>query len=267
MIGLIIAAVLAAEILLIIFLPVVGWAILGFLGLVILIVLLVPIGAELGYVGAELSLSAKVGAFSIRLLPKKPKDENEPKETKEKKPKKEKKEKPPEPEKKKENILKKLDLSFDELLEILKKLFRGLGKFGKFTVHKFMLHYVAAGSDPYSTAMTYNYVNAALSSLAPLCGKGFRVKGDVDVWTNVDFTKDKMQLEAELSITLRLIQLLHVALAIVFGVLGVLIKNRIRVSKGKRAAKKENKNAAPDNNTEDKTQTNIKTEERTDYNG
>lgn len=267
MIGVIIAAALVAEILLIIFLPVLGWSILGLLALVIVIALVIPIGAHVCYMEEEFSLSARIASLSIKLLPKRAKDEAEAAEAKPDKPKKEKKPKAPKAEGEEKNILKKLSLSMDELLEIVKKLFRGLGKFGKFKVYKFVLHYTAAGKDPYSTAMTYNYINAALSSLAPLCDRGFRVKGDVDVRTDVDFVGEKMQLEAELIISLRLIQLVHVALAIVFGVLAVLIRNRIRIFKEKRAAKKENKNAAPDNNTKENAQTDIKTEERTDSNG
>ena len=242
LIGLIIAAALVAEILLIIFLPLVGWSILGFILLCLLIVLLIPIGAELSYINSEFKLSAKISAFSIKLFPRKEGEESKPK--KEKAPKK--KKAPAEnAEGAEPKVKKKLALNFEEIMEILKKALHGLGKFGRLTVHNFMLHYVAAGKDPYSTAMSYNYVNAALSSLAPLCSRGFNVKGDVDVWTNVDFTEEKMLLECELGISLRLIQLLHVAIVAGVGVISVLIRNKLRLRREKRAEIK----------TEDNTQT------------
>lgn len=259
MIGLIIAAALAAEILLIIFLPAVGWSIIGLLVLLLLIVLFVPVGAHARYVEGAFFLAAKVNGFEFKLFPKEAKGEEKPK--KEKKPKPENEQPANEGTAGKEK--KKLPFNFEEILELLKKALKSLGKFGKLTVHKFMLHYVAAGSDPYSTAMTFSYVNAALSALAPVCAQSFKVKNDVDVWTNVDFTREKMLIEAELSITLRIVQLLRVAIVFAFGALGILIKNRLRL----RREKKANKNAAPVNNTREKTETNIKTEERMDSNG
>ena len=252
MIGLIIAAVIAAYVLLIIFLPVVALAILALVLIVLLVILFVPLGADISYINSEFSLALKIGFYSHKLFPK-DKDAEEPVEEKndttEGKPK-----------KKKEtsggnNILKKLELSFEEIIEIIKKALNGVSKFGKLTVHYFMLHYIAAGKDPYSTAMTYNYINAALSALAPGCAKVFKVSGDIDVWTDIDFTREKMLADVKLAITLRLVQILHVAVVAGFGVLCVLIKNRIRVAKLRKAEKKQNK------------EINIQIEERMDSNG
>lgn len=256
MIGLIIAAAITAYILLIIFLPAVALSIFALVLLALLVILFVPVGADVSYVSSEFSLALRVGFYSHKLLPKK-KDSEEPAEEKtdaaEAKPKKEKKKESSGG----DNILKKLELSFDEIIEIIKKALKGVSRFGKLTVHEFMLHYIAAGKDPYSTAMTYNYVNAALSALAPSAAKVFKVSGDVDVWTDIDFTREKMLADVRLSITLKLVQVLHVALVAGFGVLGVLIKNRIRVARKRRAEKKQNKN----------TEINIQTEERMDSNG
>ena len=154
------------------------------------------------------------------------------------------------------------------LLEIVKKAIKGLGKFGKLTVRKFMLHYVAAGEDPYNTAMTYNYVNAALCSLAPLCARTFRASRNVDVRTDIDFTADTPKIEAELSITLRLIQVVRAALAAGIGVLGVLIRRRQRLKKEAKLAKK-NGEAGPDKEEQTLTinQENTQPEERNDNNG
>ena len=58
LIALIIAAAVVAEILLIIFLPVVGWSILALLALAILVLLFIPLGVHATYIGEKLSLAA-----------------------------------------------------------------------------------------------------------------------------------------------------------------------------------------------------------------
>ena len=240
-IGIIALAVLAALVLLFIFLPVAAWIIVGITLAILAVVLFVPVGADIGYVGGEFRLAARVDGFALQLLPKKPEDPNKPK--KEKKPKEPKEEKPKDETKPR----KKLSFTKDELLELAKKAVKGLGKFGRLTVRRFMLHYVAAGEDPYDTAMTYNYVNAALCVLAPLCAGAFRVTGETDVRTGVDFTAEKTLLDFELSVTLRLAQAVHAALAVAVGALGVLLRSKRRQ---RREAKLLKQNGALDENEE-----------------
>ena len=264
LIGLIALGILAIFVLLFIFAPLVAWIILGLVVLIIVLLLVVPIGADFSYINNELKLSAKVDGFSLQILPKKASGANKPpKEKKEKKPEKE-KPKEPETEAKPKNK-RKLDFTRDEILELLKKVFRGIGKFGKITVHKFMLHYVAGGTDPYDTAVSYNYVNAALSAIGPLASRNFRIKGDVDVWTDVDFTAEKTKIDARACVTIRLAQVFHMAFSAGFGVLGVLIKNKWRLFREKR------KNKSLDNdkviNIEDNIKENIQSEERMDSHG
>lgn len=220
-----------------------GFTLLGVLGLVLvvlLIVLFVPVGADIAYEGGQFRLSAKVCGILLQLLPRK-----REKKKKEKKPKKPKKPKEPkkstgqpaegEPKKKK-----KLSFTKEELFEILQRVLRGLGKFGKLHVDRFLLHYVAGGKDPYDTAVTFAYVNAAISSLAPVCGEKFIVK-DYDIQTDIDFTADKMQVDFGLCITLRLWQFVHAGLAAANGAIAVLIKSKLRQFREKRQAKKEAK--------------------------
>ena len=261
--------VIAVLVLLFIFLPVVAWILVGLALLILLLVLFVPIGADVAYLGGEFSLAARADGLAIKLYPRKPRDPDKPpKEKKEKKPKKEKPPKEPKPEEEGEKKKKiSLDFTFDEIMELAKKAIHGLGKFGKLTVHKFLLHYVAAGKDPYNTAVTFNYVNAALSILWPICAQKFRVKGDVDVWTDIDFTTEKMRIDAELSITLRLAQFVHVGLAVGFGALGVLIKHKIRLRKEKKAAAKELPQADVENTITEDPSTTIQDEERKDSHG
>ena len=111
--------------------------------------------------------------------------------------------------------------------------------------------------------MTFGYVNWALSTLGPICARKFRVTGDVDVWTDVDFTTGKMRVDLELSVTLRLIQVVHMALAVAFGALGVLIKNKRRLRREAKLAKK-NAGAEPLPDEQSETTADIEIEITTD---
>lgn len=236
--------------------------IIGIIVLIIAAIMLIPVGADIGYTGGEFSLSAVVCGIKLKLLPKEPEDEKKPR--KEKKPKKQKKPKEPKegapPE---EGKKKKLDLSFnlDEILTLVKKVLKKFGRFGrKFKVDRFMLHYLAAGDDPYNTAVTFGYVNAALSSLAPLCRERFTVK-DCDVKTDIDFAKDSMEIEFGLAFNIRIGAFFGLAFGIAFSALGILIKNKLRLLREKRAARKNN---VIDLNEEKEK---YKAEERIDSNG
>ena len=250
----------------------VGLIILGVIIAIIVAIMLVPVGADVAYEGGELRLSAKVCGMLLQLIPKPPADETKPK--KEKKPKKtKKKKKQPEeqPQTGEEKPKKKLNLDFsmDEIMGLVKSVLRGLGRFGrKLSVDRFLLHYTAAGKDPYTTAMTFGYVNGALTTLAPICRRTFDTK-DVDVWTDVDFTTEKTKVDFGVALTIRIGQILGVVFTILFGALGILIKHKFRKFKEKRANKKagipENGEAAADNREE--ISKNIQPEERTDSNG
>lgn len=250
----------------------VGLIILGVIVAIIIAIMLVPVGADVAYEGGELRLSAKVCGMLLQLIPKPPADETKPK--KEKKPKKtKKKKKQPEeqPQTGEEKPKKKLNLDFsmDEIMGLVKSVLRGLGRFGrKLSVDRFLLHYTAAGKDPYTTAMTFGYVNGALTTLAPICRRTFDTK-DVDVWTDVDFTTEKTKVDFGVALTIRIGQIFGVLFTILFGALGILIKHKFRKFKEKRANKKagipENGEAAADNREE--ISKNIQPEERTDSNG
>ena len=238
--------------------------VLGIIAAIIVLIMLIPVGADLSYVDGQLGLSAKVCGVLIKLLPKKPKDESAP--PKEKKAKKEKKPKEPKAEKPKKPR-KKLELNMDEKLSLLKAALKGLGKFGKLTVDRFMLHYVAGGDDPYNTAMTYNYVNAALSSLAPICSRSFIVK-DSDVRTDVDFTLDRSKIDLGVCLVIRIGQVFRMGFALAFGVLGILLKNKLRLFKEKIRRKRSGEQVPDDTcDNEINTEQNIQQEERMDSNG
>ena len=253
----------------------VGLIILGVIIAIIVAIMLVPVGADVAYEGGELRLSAKVCGVLLQLIPKPPADETKPKKEKKpkkpKKPKKQKKQPEEQAQTGEEKPKKKLNLDFsmDEVMGLVKSVLRGLGRFGrKLSVDRFLLHYTAAGKDPYNTAMTFGYVNGALTTLAPICRRSFDAK-DVDVWTDVDFTTEKTKVDFGVALTIRIGQIFGVVFTILFGALGIIIKHKFRKFKEKRANKKA---GIPDNegtaaeNKEEITKT-IQAEERTDSNG
>ena len=240
----------------------VGHIILGIIVGIIVLILVVPIGADINYEGGELRVSAKLWKLLINVFPKESADTDAP--PKEKKPKRIKKKRPKEPAEGEPAPKKKLKLNFtfDEIIALLKKLFKGLGTILTIHVDRFMLHYVAAGDDPYDTAVTYNYVNAALSTLAPICAKKYRCR-DTDVWTDIDFNREQTQLDVGIAVTIRLGQILHGVNIILFGALGILIKNKMRLFSERLRA---NKDKTVDDDTvieiEETKEENIQEEER-----
>ncbi len=194
---------------------------------IIILILLVPIGMDVEYIGGNIRAAAKVCGFAIQLYPTK-----EGKKEKKKKPKKKEKIEPEaesEPKKKK----RKLQLSFnkDEIFTIVKAALTSVGNFGKkLKVDRFLLHYTAGGKDPCDTANTFGVVNAGLSALAPVCARRYKVK-DCDVRTEIDFLAEKMSIDLAIALSIRVGQVLAVAFSLLFRAAIIFIKNRFRLRK------------------------------------
>ena len=268
LIGWIALGVIVALVLLFIYLPVVAWILVGLVLLILALVLFVPIGADVGYVDKVFKLAVRIDGFALQLLPKKQKEEK----PKEEKPKPKKEEPPKEEKPKEEKPKKKLSLNFtkEEIFELIKRAINGLGKFGKLTVRKFMLHFTAGGIDPYNTAMSLGYVNWALSTLAPICARKFKITCKPDVWTDANFIEEFPSVEFEISLTLRLIQVVRMALAVGWGVVVVLIKNKLRLRREAKLAKQNGTESVIDKQSETTPDIEIqkeKSEERNDSHG
>ena len=254
----------------------VGWMILGVIVLLIVLILLIPVGADFGYEQGRLHASLKLGWIELRLFPrKKEPDSDTPKPPKKKKKKKKqekpKEEKPEQEEKPKQK--RKLDITLDEIFGLLKAVLDGVGHFGKhLRVDRFVLHLVVAGCDPYNVAMTYGRVNALLSAFAPACAK-FNTKNS-DVWTTVDFTTDWPQLDFGMGLSFRIGVLFGVLNRIAIGAIKVLLQRRKRMKQEAKAAAQlppdTPPETPPENPQEIKIENNeqkIQDEERTAANG
>ena len=241
--------------------------ILGIIAIIITVIMLIPIGADIAYENGQLRVSAKAAGFLVQLFPRPPK-EAKPKE--EKKPAEEKKpeEKKPENEEKKPKKKPELDFSFDEIMELLKKVLKGFGILGrKFRVDRFLFDYLAAGKDPYLTARIFGYVNAGLNMLAPICAQRFDVD-DLYVRTDIDFTAESMRLDLGIALTIRIGAIFRMINTILFGALGILIKHKLK----KIIAKKQKTNDGgeaelPPETEKEVIEINIQQEERNDENG
>ena len=215
----------------------VGLIILAVLVGIVTLIMLIPIGADIRYEEGVVRLSAKAAWIKLQLIPKQKKAVKEEKPKKEKK----KKEKPSKKAEKEDSSAKKkrsLPFNTEEILELLKTVLNGFGRFGKkFKVERFVLHWIAAGWEPYTTARVFSVVNAALSQLSPICVQRFHCK-DSSVWTDIDFVRDDMFLEFGLTVTIRIGQIVGTGLRIGIGALKILLRSKRRV---KKEAKEEQK--------------------------
>lgn len=251
-----------------------GWIILGVIVLILVGINMIRIGVDVSYEGGEFSLSAKVAGVMLQLFPKQDKGEEKPKKEKKPKRKKKKKEKKPEDSEEQTQQPKKkglpLGMTKEELFDLVKAILHHFARFPRrFRIDRFKLHALVAGQDPYYTAMTYGYLNEALSILLPLARRGFTVKKS-DVRTDVDFTTDEFSLDFGLGLSIRIGQIIGFVLSVAFAGAKHVIKSKLRQKKEAKAAKK----AAPDTQEPPPEHTEIKEndkditpEERMDSNG
>lgn len=203
------------------------WIVLALLALLTLLNLL-RVGVSAGYEAQAFSVSARVGPLTIPVWPRPPAEE----------PKKPKKEKPPKEPKAPQEQTKEKELDFDTVLALAKLALTAAGSFRrKLTVELFRLVFVAGSSDPYDTAMQSAYVQAALGGLRPLAERALHIQ-ERDVQVGADFTADKPRIEARLTLTIRIGQI--VAIGVVFGV-GYL---KLMLQKKKAAKAQTQQNAA-----------------------
>ena len=252
----------------------VGWIILGVIVLILVGINLIRIGVDVSYEGGVFSLSAKVAGVLLQLLPKEEKGEERPKREKKPKRKRKKKEKKPEESEEQTDQPKKkglpLGMTKEELFDLVKAILHHFVRFPRrFRIDRFKLHALIAGNDPYNTAMTYGYLNEALSILLPLARRGFTVKKS-DVRTDVDFTTDQTSIDFGLGLSIRIGQIIGFVLTVAFVGAKHVIKSKLRQKKEAKAGKKAAQvpQEQPPEHTEIKeNDKDITPEERMDSNG
>ena len=204
----------------------VGWIILAVIVVIVTLIMLIPVGADIRYEDGVVRLSAKAAWIRLQLIPKPKKSQKEEKPPKARK----KKEKPPQDKKEESAPRKKRELPFnaEEILELLRTVLKRFGRFGKkFKVERFVLHWIAAGWEPYTIARVFSIVNAGLSQLSPICTERFHCK-DSSVWTDIDFVRDDMVLEFGLTMTIRIGQIIGTGLGIAFAALRIYLRSKRR---------------------------------------
>jgi nitrate reductase NapE component len=190
------------------------WIILA----VIVLLLLLPVGVEAAFIAGELSLSVKAGVVKIKILPAKPKNKEGKKKPREKKKDGEKKEKKP-----------KKKLTLQEILDIAKLGLKALSRFRRrLSIDVLMVHLCVATKDPYDTVKQYGTINAAIGALLPQVHRAFKIK-DEDIATAMDFTGEKMSVDARFVATVQIWEILYISICAGAGFLVWLLRHKKRI--------------------------------------
>lgn len=168
----------------------------------LMLLLILPLGVNVLFQRQVLCLKLKIGPLKLQILPAKGKQEKEEKPPKEPKPKKEKVKVP--------KNQKKLKLTRDDIFSLLKIVFRALHRFRKhLSIDRLKIYLAFASEDPYDAVVQFGAANAGLSTLMPFAHDVLKIR-DEDIRTTVDFKQQKMQIDAEVTATLQLWEILFV---------------------------------------------------------
>ena len=169
--------------------------------LVIVIILLIPVGAEAEYDRPGATVWLRIGGVRKILYPRPPKPEGE------KKPKKEKKKKE-EPEKEAEP---KKGGTLQLIMQLIPVGIEALGRFKRgLIIKKLTLWFCFGGDDPAKVAMSFGGASAGAGLIVPLLQRNFRIK-EIDVQNGVDFTSSETMVYAHADIRIRIITILAIA--------------------------------------------------------
>lgn len=178
--------------------------VLGIIVLVLALLWLLPLGGRIRYDHSGLCAWLKVWFVPIQLLPAKKKPRKADKE--EKKPKKAAGKQPePEPTDKKGGPLDTVQAA----LPLLRPALQGVKK--RLTIRRLDLRVTWAAADPADAAVGYGRAQAALGALWALVDQNFKVKKS-SLGCQVDFDQTSPRVYADAVLTLRLGQLLTLAL-------------------------------------------------------
>ena len=134
----------------------------------------------------------------------------------------------------------KLDLSL--ILNLANIALHALNRFRiSLRIDQFRLRFIIASDDPYTTAMTYGHVQAAIGMLAPRIRSAFTVR-ESHVEMGTDFLASKPEIEARLVLTIRIGRIFGVLFATGFEFLRYMLKRKQQEAK---AAKREKQVTPP----------------------
>jgi hypothetical protein len=188
---------------------------------------LLPIGADGGYCENAAFLSVRIGPLPYRILPQKERRETErQKAARLRKEEKRKVKKLAKAQKKAQKERKAPDVN--TILALAKMGLQALQRFRKrLSVDYIRFLWTAAAGNPYDAAMQFGAVSAALGALTPLAASVLRVRqSEVDV--SLRFDTEKPILDARLTLSLRVWEILWIGLAFGFAYLRFKYKNRRR---------------------------------------
>ncbi len=194
--------------------------------LVIVVILLIPIGAEAEYDEPGVTLWLRIGAVRKALYPRPPKPEGK------KTAKKEKKKEPKEEETKKGGTLQLIKELIPVGIEALGRFKRGL------TIKKLRLYFCFGGDDPAKVAMSFGGASAGAGMIVPLLQQNFRIK-EMDIRNSVDFTSGENRVYAHADIRVRTITLIAIALTAGVKALKIFLRRKKEAEAVKPAAEAE----------------------------
>lgn len=133
------------------------------------------------------------------------------------------------------SLIRRLGLSRDEWIEVIKTLLKALGRIGSaVNMPLLRLHILISDPDPYKTVMNYNYALTAAYSVLPYAEKALNIK-DRDIAINTDFNSEKTIFELSTRLYIRIGKLLCAIIAAVISVISIIIKHRIATAKERKA--------------------------------
>ena len=162
---------------------------------VILFILLLRLGVIIEYSDTGFFIYLKAGVFSFNVYPGS--DEKV----------------------KKKKLKKEKDFSFkpgslNEFLDMLKIIKKALSRLKrKLLVKHLVIKYIAAGSDPAETAMSFGASNAVLGIIMPVLEKHFKIKKR-DISVTADFESTQKKIYLKLAVSIAVWELLYVGAAL-----------------------------------------------------
>ena len=201
---------------------------------VFVVIMLLPVGGSVVYDENGAVVKILVGAIRIQVLPRtkpaKSKNDKKPKQAKPKKEKKKSEEVPAEAAAKKGGKL-------PMLLDFVQLGIRFLGSFRrKLLIRELKLYVTYGGDDPAKAAVSYGNSCAAAHGILPLLHQIFHIRKQ-DVRLIFDETSDTMKIYAQAALSIRIGQVL--ALAVRYGVqaLQILLKHKSKTNEEKAVSK------------------------------